>query len=150
MEFYWEWSTIASTVDTLNLSTFPHSSYLVVFSGFCYFRLESPKGWINSVPNHYIFTVCLRMTIDKDRCIAKAKTVLHWFFKHVYFIRLWYKVRSTIIFCYISSCVLNPLLYTTNQCFPCMFLITPMIKIKTKMINFLCNCPASVVPSIGV
>ena len=50
----------------------------------------------------------------------------------------------------ISSCVLNSLLYTTNQCFTCMFHRPPMIRINTKMINFLCNWLNYVVPSIGV
>ena len=136
------WKSVENNQPLIHLSTpclFP--LYLIIrtlfyFQFFCYFRLESTKGKINSGPTHCIVTMCLMMTIDKDCCIAKAKTVLHWIRKQVYFIRKRYKVRFTMLFCYISSCVLNPLLYTTNQYFSCMFHRPLMIRIKTKNDQF--------------
>ena len=46
-----------------------------------------------------------------------------------------------MLFWYIYSCVLNPLIFKTNQCFPCMFHRPLMMIITAKMINFLCNFP---------
>ena len=83
--------------------------------------------------------MCVTMTINRECRIAKAKTVFHWISKQIYFRIRRKKVRSTTLFCYNFPCVLNPLLYTTNQCFPCMVHRPPMIMIKRKIIDFWCN-----------
>ena len=105
-----------------------------------------------SIP--WLFTITLlirsllKMTINKEHCIAKAKAILNLICKQIYFTRIIYKVRSPKFYCFISSCVLNPLIYTTNYCFPCIFNRPPMIMIKNKMINCLCILPTSMVPCI--
>ena len=76
----------------------------------CYFRLESPIGYINSGPTHCIVTTCLTMTINKESGISKARTFFHGISNEIYFRRRRYKVGSTMIFCFIISRVLHPLL----------------------------------------
>ena len=123
---------------------------LLFFINIFYNILQYPKGDINSGHTHWIITMGVTMTIDKGRCIAKADTVLHWIHKQIYFRIRRKKVRSTMLFCYISPCVLKPLLYKTNKYFPCMFHRPPMIWINRKMIDCLFNWTSSVVPSIFV
>ena len=53
--------------------------------------------------------MCVTMKIDKERCIPKSETVLHWIRKHIYFRRRRKKVRSTMLFCYIFPVYLTPL-----------------------------------------
>ena len=84
----WEWSTIASLVHTLPLSTFPHSSYLVVLSEFFYILDWSLLNARLTVDLHTALSSRVwQWKCDQDRCFVKTNTVLHWIRKQIYFIR---------------------------------------------------------------
>ena len=51
-----------------------------------------------------------------------------------------------MLFCYIISCELHPLLYRTNYYFSCIFHQQPMIRIKRRVIDCLCNWTFCLMP----
>ena len=78
---------------TLNICTLLDSLYC------CYLRLESQKGYINSVLTRYIKTLVVAMTIYDMGCVAQANIFFHRICNNIEFIRIFLKVRLTRVIC---------------------------------------------------